>query len=84
MLEKLVKRYAKHPALYAWQFDNEPTYPPLDSTTQKDFCHCASTEAAFRAWAKEEYGTIENLNQVWGTKFWTVEFSSAYWSVTTR
>jgi len=75
LIEKLVKRYAKHPALFMWQLDNEPVYAPLDSTTQKDFCHCKHTESAFRDWAKEEYKTIKNLNEKWGTKFWTVEFS---------
>jgi len=76
LIKTLVKRYAQHPALYMWQLDNEPTYPPLDSTTQKDFCHCDATEAAFRQWAKNEYGSITKLNEKWGTKFWTVEFSS--------
>ena len=37
LIEKLVNRFSKHPALYMWQLDNEPTYAPLDSTTQKDF-----------------------------------------------
>lgn len=76
LIENLVKRYSDHPALYMWQLDNEPTYPPLDSTTQKDFCHCKSTEAEFRKWAKKEYENIPKLNEKWGTKFWTVEFSS--------
>lgn len=76
LIETLAKRYSKHPALSMWQLDNEPTYPPLDSTTQKDFCHCRYTEEEFRKWAKKEYETIEKLNEKWGTKFWTVEFSS--------
>jgi len=76
LIEKIVKRYQTHPALFMWQLDNEPVYPPLDSTTNKDFCHCKSTEKAFREWAKKEYGDIQKLNEVWGTKFWTVEFSS--------
>jgi len=75
LIENLAKRYSKHPALFMWQLDNEPTYAPLDSTTQKDFCHCKATEEAFRTWAKKEYGDIKNLNEKWGTKFWTVEFS---------
>ncbi len=76
LIENLVKRYSDHPALYMWQLDNEPTYPPLDSTTQKDFCHCRATEAEFRKWVKNEYENITRLNEKWGTKFWTVEFSS--------
>lgn len=76
LIENLVKRYSKHPALYMWQMDNEPTYAPLDSTTQKDFCHCKATEFAFRDWAKKEYESLAKLNDKWGTKFWTVQFSS--------
>jgi beta-galactosidase len=75
LTEKLVSRYKAHPAIYMWQFDNEPVTAPLDSTTSKDFCHCHFTEEAFREWAKKEYGTIENLNEKWGTRFWTVQFS---------
>jgi beta-galactosidase len=76
LITNIVRRYAKHPSLFMWQLDNEPTYAPLDSTTQKDFCHCKATESAFRQWAKKEYKTIKELNEKWGTKFWTVEFSS--------
>lgn len=76
MIEKLVEKFAKHPAVYMWQMDNEPVYPPLDSTTSKDFCHCGHTAKAFREWAKNEYGDIKKLNEKWGTRFWTVEFSS--------
>jgi beta-galactosidase len=76
LLEKMVKRYASHPAIYMWQLDNEPVYAPLDSTTNKDFCHCKATEKAFQEWARSEYGTIDRLNEKWGTKFWTVQFSS--------
>ncbi len=75
-IKNIVKKYSKHPALLFWQIDNEPTYPPLDSTTSSDFCHCEATRKAFIEWAKEKYKTIENLNKVWGTSFWTVEFSN--------
>jgi len=75
LIENIVKRYSKHSALFMWQLDNEPVYAPLDSTTTKDFCHCKATESSFREWAKKQYVDIKNLNEKWGTKFWTVEFS---------
>ncbi|MFH1362257.1 MAG: alpha-amylase family protein, partial [bacterium] len=62
-------------ALFAWQLDNEPVYPPLDGTTSNDFCHCEHSRQAFIAWAKKKYGTIKNLNKVWGAKFWTTTFA---------
>ncbi|MDD5594072.1 MAG: beta-galactosidase, partial [Candidatus Margulisbacteria bacterium] len=71
LTRKLVSRYKDHPALKFWQVDNEPVYPPLDHTTANDFCHCEDTRRAFIAWAKKKYGSLEKLNEVWGTKFWT-------------
>jgi beta-galactosidase len=76
LIEKIVIRYKDHPAIFMWQLDNEPVVAPLDSTTNKDFCHCKASEAAFREWAKKEYKDIKTLNEKWGTKFWTVEFSN--------
>jgi beta-galactosidase len=67
---KLAERYAKHPALFMWQLDNEPFYPPLDLTENKDFCHCKHTEEEFIKWAKNKYKKISVLNERWGTSFW--------------
>ena len=75
LVRKIVARYKNHPALHFWQVDNEPVYPPLDHTTSKDYCHCKSSRQAFIAWAKRKYKSINHLNQVWGTKFWTNLFS---------
>lgn len=76
LTKKLAERYAKHPVIEMWQIDNEPNYPPLDLTHNKDYCHCQATQAAFREWAKNKYKDIDLLNQVWGTRFWTGTFSS--------
>ena len=75
LTKKLVSRYKNHPALYMWQVDNEPVYPPLDHTTGNDFCHCPHSRRAFVLWAKKKYGTLAKLNEVWGTKFWTNTYS---------
>lgn len=76
LTEKMAKRYAKHPALDMWQLDNEPNYPPLDLSDNKDWCHCMATEKAFIAWAKKKYKTIKNLNESWGTEFWSGTFNA--------
>jgi beta-galactosidase len=75
-IRKIAGRYAKHGALFAWQLDNEPTYPPLDLIDNKDWCHCSASRQAFISFAKEKYRTIEQANKVWGTKFWGNAFSS--------
>ncbi len=74
MIRKIAERYKDHPAILYWQIDNEPVYPPLDSTTNQDFCHCEETRKKFVEWAKGKYGSLENINKVWGAKFWTNEF----------
>ncbi|MFA5840279.1 MAG: alpha-amylase family protein [Candidatus Margulisiibacteriota bacterium] len=76
MAKKLVAHYKNHPALFMWQVDNEPVYPPLDHTTSNDFCHCEHSRKAFVAWSKKKYGSLKKINEVWGAKFWTNTFSS--------
>lgn len=75
-IKKIAKHYASHPALFCWQLDNEPTYPPLDLIENKDFCHCSATKTAFISWAKRKYNTIDEANKTWGTNFWGNNFSS--------
>ena len=66
----IAKRYAKHPAIEAWQVDNELGW---SNTTR---CYCKSCENRFRNWLKEKYGTIDNLNKTYGTTFWSQIYRS--------
>ena len=68
--EKLAQRYANYPGVVGWQTDNE--------LACHDTTHSASTNAlkAFRIWCKQRYGTINELNQSWGTVFWSMEYQS--------
>jgi len=59
--EKLAERYAKHPAVILWHISNE-----LGGD-----CHCDLCQKAFREWLKTRYKTLEALNKVWWTKFWS-------------
>ncbi|OGC03794.1 hypothetical protein A2276_08070 [candidate division WOR-1 bacterium RIFOXYA12_FULL_43_27] len=76
LTEKIAARYAKHPAIDMWQIDNEPAYPPLDLSDNKDWCHCEATKKAFVAWAKNKYKNIKALNEAWGTEFWSGNFNN--------
>jgi len=60
LAEKLAERYRDHPAIVAWHVSNE----------YGGYCYCERCEAAFREWLKKRYGTLENLNKAWNTRFW--------------
>jgi len=70
LTEHLVKRYGNHPAVEAWQVDNELGW---SDTTR---CYCEKCEHEFKHWMKEKYQTIEALNQKIGTVFWSQTYRS--------
>lgn len=57
----LAEHYAHHPAVIGWQVDNE-----FGSR-----CYCSTCQAAFQEWLKRRYGTLDELNEKWGTIFWS-------------
>lgn len=63
------EHYAKNPHVVGWQVDNEL------GNSHGDLCFCPHCEARFRLWLKEKYATIEQLNQCWGTAFWSQNYS---------
>lgn len=65
----LAERYGQHPAVVAWQIDNEL------SNHATGRCACASCRAAFQEWCRQRYGTLDRLNQAWGTVFWSQRYT---------
>jgi beta-galactosidase len=55
------EHYKAHPHVIGWQIDNE----------FGDRCYAPSTRLAFQTWLKECYGSLEALNECWGTRFWS-------------
>ena len=55
----LAKRFGHHPGVIGWQTDNE-----FWSIAAND-----SAMQAFRTWLKEQYGSLECLNDTWSTSF---------------
>ncbi len=69
IVTKLAQRYGKHPAISAWQTDNEYG------------CHSTSISYsvaalnAFQLWCEQTYGSIDTLNKAWGNVFWSMEYN---------
>jgi beta-galactosidase len=66
----MADRYGHHPAVTAWQTDNE--YGCHDTTIS----YSNATRDAFRQWLAAKYGDIAALNTAWGGVFWSMEFRS--------
>ncbi len=60
----LAERYKEHPALLIWHVSNE----------FGGACYCENCAAAFREWLRERYGTLDELNERWNTRFWSHTF----------
>lgn len=63
------ERYGTHPAVVAWQIDNEL------SNHATGRCYCDQCRAAFQRWCCQRYGSLEHLNEAWGTSFWSQCYS---------
>nr|WP_275422372.1 beta-galactosidase [Paenibacillus mucilaginosus] len=65
---EMALHYKDHPAVVGWQIDNE-------LNCEISVFYSEADHAAFRAWVKEKYGTLEALNRAWGTVFWSQTYT---------
>ena len=64
----MAARFGQHPAVVAWQTDNEyGCHDTVVSTSD-------AAKAAFRRWLAERYGNVQALNAAWGLAFWSQEY----------
>jgi beta-galactosidase len=71
-LAALSKEANQFPALYGWDCWSEPhvvNWAEFPSLNNPEFCYCPSSEARFREWLKQKYGTLEALNAAWYRRF---------------
>jgi beta-galactosidase len=67
--QAVAERYGKHPAVTAWQTDNEyGCHDTVLSTSQ-------AARRRFREWLAARYGDIAALNEAWGTVFWSMRLN---------
>lgn len=69
IVEAIAKHLGNHPAVIAWQIDNE-----IKCHVAEDFSKSAI--AAWHKWLKKRYGTIKRLNEEWGTHMWSTYYQS--------
>lgn len=61
----VARRYGQHPAVVAWQTDNEYG---CHSTVES---FSVDARSRFRAWLAVRYTSIDTLNAAWGNVFWS-------------
>ncbi len=64
LADKLAERYKDYDNIIAWHISNE----------YGGECYCDNCEKAFQGWLKDKYKTIDELNRVWNTSFWSHTF----------
>lgn len=69
LVERMVERYAGHPALELWHVNNE-------YGCHVSHCYCDVSAAAFRTWLESRYGSIDELNRAWATAFWSQRYDA--------
>ncbi len=68
IVREIASRYGNHPAIVAWQTDNE--YGCHDTVVS----YSADAAQGFRYWLETKYITVSALNAAWGTVFWSQEY----------
>ncbi|MDO4293605.1 MAG: beta-galactosidase [Eubacteriales bacterium] len=69
IVEQFGAHYAAHPSIIGWQIDNELNCETSDFYSESD-------SAAFRRFLEEKYGSLEALNEAWGTVFWNQTYTA--------
>jgi len=61
IVTQMAEHYADHPEVIGWQIDNE----------FGDRCYCSICTRTFQNWLRRRYGSLDELNEKWGTIFWS-------------
>lgn len=67
--EQIARAVGRLPGVIAWQLDNE-------WKAHVSECMCETCKGLWHLWLEERYGTIERLNEAWGTQIWSERYLS--------
>lgn len=67
--ENIAKAVGGLPGVIGWQIDNE-------FKCHISECMCGTCKELWHQWLADRYGTIENLNEAWGTQIWSEYYHS--------
>lgn len=70
LVTAMARHYRDNPHVVGWQIDNEL------GNSHDDLCFCRSCVHTFQGWLEEKYGSVEALNEAWGTAFWSQTYNS--------
>jgi beta-galactosidase len=69
LVTALAERYTAHPGVVMWHINNE-----YGCHLNADYSDAARD--AFRVWLEAKYGSVQALNEAWGTAFWSQIYAS--------
>ncbi|WP_114576384.1 beta-galactosidase [Saliphagus sp. LR7] len=70
VVRKLAERYADDSRVAGWQTDNE--YGCHGTA----YCYCDDCADAFGEWVSDRFEDAADLNEAWGTTFWSQQYDS--------
>jgi beta-galactosidase len=62
---EMTRAFASMAGVIGWQIDNELALGNVPR------CYCQYCRAGFQKWLRTRYGTLDAINQKWGTVFWS-------------
>lgn len=68
IVRKMAEHFKDHPAVVGWQIDNEFNCEIGEFYSEAD-------HIAFREWLQRKYGSLQALNEAWGTVFWSQTYT---------
>ena len=68
IVTRLAEAVGAHPAVFAWQIDNE--YGCHGTAIS----YSPAARANFRLWLRQHYENVAALNRAWGNVFWSMEY----------